>query len=313
MVVSLVLVAAGATGVVQYGRTYWLYRGFPAPSLPPVVHVGHGSHAHEVKVLPGTQEVIYVRSPAIGGRTEASYVYLPPGYFQHPTERYPVFYILHGSPGGPINFIHVIDMGFIEDVLVAEHLMRPMILVGPTGSPSFFADTEWVNSPRPGNDWETYVARDVVHTIDHLYRAIPSGADRAIGGLSEGGYGALNIGLHHPGEFRVLESWSGYMRADPTILAAWGVHPSSALLAHNSPAIEVRRVADKLLKDHTFIWFYCGATDALIAANRSFASELSALRIPFEFQAPSGGHTWVLWRAMARGALLAASEHLAGG
>ena len=36
----------------------------------------------------------------------------------------------------------------------------------------------------------------------------------ALAGLSEGGYGALNIGIHHPGEFRVLESWSGYERAD---------------------------------------------------------------------------------------------------
>jgi glutamyl/glutaminyl-tRNA synthetase len=37
---------------------------------------------------------------------------------------------------------------------------------------------------------------------------------RALVGLSEGGYGALNIGLHHPGEFHVLESWSGYVVAD---------------------------------------------------------------------------------------------------
>ena len=31
----------------------------------------------------------------------------------------------------------------------------------------------------------------------------------------EGGYGALNIGVHHPGEFAMLESWSGYERALP--------------------------------------------------------------------------------------------------
>ena len=50
--------------------------------------------------------------------------------------------------------------------------------------------------------------------VDRRYRTIRSGSGRAIGGLSEGGYGALNIGLHHPGRFRVIESWSGYQRAD---------------------------------------------------------------------------------------------------
>jgi len=308
-----VLIAAGATGVTQYARTYWLYRGFPPPSLPSSVKVTRGGHTKEVTVVPGTEEVIDISSPSIAGRTEPAYVYLPPGYFQHPTERYPVFYILHGSPGGPINFLRVIPMGYIEDLLVAEHLMRPMILVGPTGNPSFFSDTEWADSPRPGNDWATYLARDVVGTIDRMYRTIPNGADRIIGGLSEGGYGALNIAFQHPGEFRVVESWSGYMTADGSILEAWGVRPSAALLARNSPAVEARRVADELVRDRTFIWFYCGSGDPLAGQNRSFAAELSALGIPHEFEILRGGHSWVLWRQMARGALLAASEHVANG
>ncbi len=59
------------------------------------------------------------------------------------------------------------------------------------------------------------------------------------GGLSEGGYGALNIGLHHPGEFGLLESWSGYMLADQ-IPAIFG--PSASVLDYNSPARQVMLV-----------------------------------------------------------------------
>jgi S-formylglutathione hydrolase FrmB len=66
----------------------------------------------------------------------------------------------------------------------------------------------------PGNGWETFVTRDLVRAIDARYRTIPDGTARGLAGLSEGGYGALNIGLHHPGEFDLLESWSGYMIAD---------------------------------------------------------------------------------------------------
>jgi S-formylglutathione hydrolase FrmB len=33
-----------------------------------------------------------------------------------------------------------------------------------------------------------------------------------IAGLSSGGYGAVDIGLRHPGLFGAIESWSGYYR-----------------------------------------------------------------------------------------------------
>jgi enterochelin esterase-like enzyme len=300
LIASLGLFTMGGTGAFQYFRTYWLYRGFPAPSLPS-------------QVRPGTQEQISIAGAALGGRSEPAYVFLPPGYFQHPTERYPVVYFLHGSPGEPVDYVHIIDMGDIEDVLLAEHRIRPAILVAPTGSYGFFLDTEWVNGVRPANDWETYVDSDVVNTIDRLYRTIPEGGDRAIAGLSEGGYGALNIALHHPGEFRVVESWSGYMTSDRGVRGVWGSHPSSGLLAYNSPALEVKKVAPSLRKHHAFIWFYCGLHDPLIEQNRQFASELSALHLPFQFQVRAGGHSWLLWRAMAQEALLAAVSHLAGG
>src|SRR5207302_956945 len=69
------------------------------------------------------------------------------------------------------------------------------------------------NGVTPGEDWATFVSRDVVDAIDTDYRTIASPAGRAIAGLSEGGYGAVNIALQYPNEFRVVESWSGYMRA----------------------------------------------------------------------------------------------------
>src|SRR5207237_4547323 len=91
---------------------------------------------------------------------------------------------------------------------------QPAILVRPFGSTGTFTDKEWANGIRPHEGWETFVARDLVQAIDSTYRTIPDGAHRALAGLSEGGYGALNIGLHHPGEFGILESWSGYERAE---------------------------------------------------------------------------------------------------
>ena len=98
----------------------------------------------------------------------------------------------------------------------------------PFGSTGSFTDEEWANGVRPPNsNWETFVARDLVHAVDSRYRTIRRGDARALAGLSEGGYGALNIGIHHPGEFRVLEDWSGYQRADP-VASIFGRRPVAA-------------------------------------------------------------------------------------
>ena len=161
---------------------------------------------------------------------------------------------------------------------------------------------------RPDSGWETFVARDLVNAIDSRYRTIARGSARAIGGLSEGGYGAINIGLHHQDEFSVIESWSGYERAFP-VPAIFG--RSAALFAYNSPVDQVPLEWHELVASHMYIWFYSGADDPLLRENRQFADLLSQYGIQHQFLVvPNEGHSWRLWRAQEPQALLAASSHL---
>jgi enterochelin esterase-like enzyme len=44
---------------------------------------------------------------------------------------------------------------------------------------------------------QSYLAFNVVDTIDRTFRTIANRTGRAIGGMSSGGYCALNVGLHH--------------------------------------------------------------------------------------------------------------------
>src|SRR5919197_562792 len=106
-------------------------------------------------------------------------------------------------------FVAVGGVGVVEDELFAKRLARPMILVMPYGSTGTFTDKEWADGATQGEGWAKFVSRDVVRAVDSRFRTIPRAADRAIGGLSEGGYGAINIALQHPREFGVVESWSG--------------------------------------------------------------------------------------------------------
>jgi enterochelin esterase-like enzyme len=297
LVASAAALTAGLAGVYRYLDNFWLYRGYPPPRDPAWVKER------------GTVQTIAVSSPAIGGRSQQVIVFLPPGYTAHPRRRYPVFYLLHGSPGLPNALLLTVKAGVVEDELVARHEIRPMILVMPFGSSGRFTDTEWANGVRANSGWETFLARDVVRAIDDRYRTIRSGSARALGGLSEGGYGSLNVGLHHPGEFRVLESWSGYERADK-ILSIFG--RGEQRLAYNSPRYYLHTVARRLRRGGTYVWFYSSDGDRDLGQNKAFAQELARLRIRHRFLLVTGGHTWRAWRENFPQAMRAASKGLSG-
>jgi putative tributyrin esterase len=292
------LIAVGLIGAYRYWNGFWLYRGYSPPKEAADVHVRGSAHT------------IYVRSAAIGGRHQKVLVYLPPGYRQHPHKHYPVMYLLHGVPGEPEQFLRTERMGVLLDQFVAERRMRPMILVAPEGSTGLFVDKEWANGVLPHQGWETFMARDVVHAIQGRYRTIARPAGRALAGMSEGAYAALNIGLHHPGEFRVIESWSGYTFADtkPTI---FGDEP--ARLAYNSPAIYLPKAARALRRHHVYFWIFSGTKDRLRFEIGAFAAQLSHYRIPHQFFLAPGGHTWRVWRPNAGPAMLVASGRLSHG
>ncbi len=291
----LAFLAAGLVGAYRYVDGYWLYRGFAPPHDPGWV------------ATRGTTARFYLASAALGGRRQPVDVFLPPGYAAHPHRRYPVLYLLHGVPGRPGAFLATVRLGVVEDELVALHKAQPVILVMPFGSTGSFTDKEWANGVRPHEGWATFVARDVVRAVDARYRTIRRGSARAIGGLSEGGYGAINIALAHPSEFRVVESWSGYQRA-ADVSAIFGHR--LALLRANSPLDTLASRAPALRRHHVFVWFYSGTTDRLLPQNREFAAELDRAGIANRFFVARGGHNWAIWRGNAARSYLAAARRL---
>jgi enterochelin esterase-like enzyme len=290
-----VFVSVGALGVERYGMNYWLYRGFAPP------------HDAAFVTSQGTEQTISVTSAALGGRSQPVDVYLPPGYADNPTQRYPVLYLLHGFPGKPQAFLDTVRMGVVEDDLVALDRAQPLILVMPFGSTGQFTDKEWANGVGSGQGWETFVARDVVDAVDAQFRTIATRSARAIGGLSEGGYGAINITLHHPDEFGVVESWSGYERPDK-IRSIFGTN--LGLLARNDPLTALPSSAPRLRALGTYFWIYSGVSDRMRKQNALFAAMLARYHVPHRFLEPSGGHNWALWRAEAAKAYLAAATRL---
>jgi enterochelin esterase-like enzyme len=271
--------AVGVQGAFQYGHAYWVYRGFEPPKDPPGISPGRLIVQHFY-----SQSLKQVRSFK---------VYLPPGYVADSAagKRFPVVYVLHGSPGGPAQITDVGAAGVKLDQLVATHRIRPFLLVMPSGgNGTFFHDTEW--SDTPSGHYESFVL-DVVRTVDARFPTVPQRRFRAIAGLSEGAYGALNIGLHHLGVFGVISPWSGYFIQKP---GGPFKHASPATIWANSPGRYLPLLRPALQKLRLHVFMYSGAAEKIVPHARLFAQQLHAAGADVTFRVYPGHHDWKLWR-----------------
>ncbi|WP_432570228.1 alpha/beta hydrolase [Kineococcus sp. SYSU DK005] len=188
----------------------------------------------------GTITSFRLGSDALGVPETTTYVYLPPGYTTHPQRRYPVVFLLPGSPGRSTDWFGAGDAARTLDVLIARELIPPVIAVTPDQN-SGLADTECLDSPG-GPEWETYLYRDLVPRVDALYRTRAQASSRVLAGMSAGGYCALDQGLRHRGTWGPLIALEPF--GDPgdsfrDVLPAEGfaaVSPSSYLPSLPVPA-----------------------------------------------------------------------------
>jgi enterochelin esterase-like enzyme len=283
------------------------------------VHMPWGIVKVRVPVQAGTVRVYTFTSPLLHrAPTRQMYIYLPPGYDSplNARRRYPVVYLLHGAPGGPADWTKGAHANLIADEMIAAGQMRPMILAMPDGNGGQWRDTEYVNKFNGTDNEMDYLAYGVVPWVDAHFRTIPRADDRALGGMSMGGYGAYNVGLHHPELWRTLFSISGYFAADRSeVFGAndpLGHNPQ--FLVANSPTAYVARVPgvrsmNLLIEESTADWG--GYTQKAQAFDR----ELTTLGIPhtLDMHHPTGlvlwDHSWAYWQLALRHALAYASAH----
>lgn len=293
--VAAALLGAGLLGLRQYLNDYVIYRGFP----PPV-----GTTAARGNV---TTEHFF--SPALG-RTATYALYRPPGYAAaaRAGHRYPVLYLLHAPPGSPTGYFQIGAVAVRMDELIASHAIRPFMLVIPDGHTSVDGnDTEWANAG--AGRYQQFVT-DTVKTVDHRWAADPSRADRAIAGLSEGGYGAANVALHALATFGTFESWSGYFTQTPTY-AFKGA--SAAALRANSPRSYVGALSPELHRLPTYAFLYRGTRDRITSAadTYGFAAGFRAAGGHVTVRQYPGSHNWWLWRTHVPQMLRFANDHFA--
>jgi enterochelin esterase-like enzyme len=189
--------------------------------------LGHGRPALAAASTPrastavarnGVDEHVLIPGAVSGVPTRDAYVYLPAAYLDpsNANHRFPVLYLLHGSPGIAIDWIRGGYADRTMDKLLRDGTVAPFIIVMPDVNGGYRRDLECQDVPGGPQD-ETYLVKDVVAWVDAQYRTIPTPAARAIGGLSTGGYCGINLTFRHQDVFSAAVSHSGYGRPDHNV------------------------------------------------------------------------------------------------
>lgn len=287
--IILVVLASNAVDLFIYSPDVGIH-------LPPTIRSVHGqTHGKGTQVhnTPAHGTIVHdvVISKALGGLQKDFLVYLPPSYntAQGQTQRYPTLYLLHGSPGKDSDWFTGGKADQAADTLIALGKIPELIMILPDGNGRPGQTSEWGNSFDQHQQMETYIATDLVNYVDGKYRTLADAAHRCIAGLSMGGFGAMNIAIHHPDIFGYTSSLGGYYRAEGSI---WG--NNTAYMSMNSP-IEVLPNDKQAWHLHMFIGaatkdqpYY---TDA-----QQFVQELGKLHLPYQLDIENGSHSWQVWQ-----------------
>jgi S-formylglutathione hydrolase FrmB len=217
-------------------------------------------------------------------------VVLPAGY-SGSQQRYPVLYLLHGWQGDETNFVSLTHL--VEDASAYK-----LIVVTPRSGNSWY-----VNSATRAKDrYADYVFQDLIAEVDAHYRTIASPHERAVAGISMGGYGAILFSLRHPGAFAFAASISGAFagpsgiesvmpQLKPSTDEAFGAVGSTTRAQNDVDALI--RVANPAQQPYFFL--ECGASDPLLSSNRRVVEELSSHGFTYEYHELPGAHTWPFW------------------
>lgn len=203
---------------------------------------------------------------------------LPPAYYQNPEKRYPVIVLLHGGHGSERDYQDKARLTSILHDLYQSRQLPPSIVITPDGNDERGSSPFWDPQYYDGMNGKvsTLIGLELVEVVKSRYRTFNTPSLWAIGGLSSGGWGALNIGLHHTDRFHIMFSHSGYfsIRSDP----------------NNSPFDFVQKIPSRTRKQLR-VYLDAGQQDGeYLTSTEEFHQQLNQLGIANQFNVFPGGH-----------------------
>lgn len=192
-----------------YGSTRW-ESGIEIPA--------HDQDFYALKDVPHghVQQVLFPSKSTSTSRR--AFVYTPPGYEKDTKKKYPVLYLQHGWGEDETAWSNQGRANLIMDNLIAEGKTRPFIIVMTYGM---------TNDIRPGQPgglrnfniqpFQTVLLDELMPYVDAHFRTIPNQANRAMAGLSMGGFETKTITMARPDVFSYYGLLSGGVYAPEDI------------------------------------------------------------------------------------------------
>lgn len=249
--------------------------------------------------MPSTGTVSNVAIPGTTSKFSArdAVVYLPPAALTADPPLLPVMVMLSGQPGSPSDPLSTEKLQASLDAYASAHEGLAPIVVSPDqlGDPD--ANPMCVDSPL--GDSATYLTVDVPNWIRANLPVLTDAHDWAIGGLSQGGTCAIQLGAGYPQLFGNIIVASGELAPtlgdDATTIqkgfggsaAAYEAAKPATLLAKNAPYAD------------TFALFGVGADDAaFLPGVKTLYADAKAAGIDAAYmEVPDSAHDATAWSA----------------
>ena len=148
----------------------------------------------------------------------------------------------------------------------------------------------WVNWVDGGPRWGDYVARDVRRQVDATFRTLPDASHRAVGGLSMGGAGALQLAFNHPDVFQVVGAHSPSLHLDDGTFA--GIYGTGSDFAQREP-IDLAATAPGI--ESLKIWIDTGEEDPWLERDEMLHANLVERGVAHNWSVLPGGHDGEYW------------------
>ncbi len=240
----------------------------------------------------GTLETVICKSSQPELSERRMLVYLPENY-NSSDESYPVLYLLHGARGSETAWVERGDLLRSIDSLTAEGKVKPMIVVMPNTN-QYHDDRDYRKSRKKplGESFfeidgvvESLFVKDVVGTVDSLYRTIRKKKGRAIAGLSVGALQAIFLSANYPEMFDYVGLFSPMIR--PVMRYGDGTW-----FYDNLKVKQEVQFADP----PEVYWIMAGFWDIFYASTQQFDFYLKTRGYPHEYHLSGGGHSWHNWK-----------------
>lgn len=264
-------------------------------SVSSIIYVPGSEFSDTTDVPHGAVAAVTYHSKSLG-KVRRLHVYTPPGYGMG-SEKYPVFYLLHGSGDSDESWTSIGRAGFILDNLIAAGKARPMVVVMPAGHTRATGGGrrgggEGTPERPPVDEFVQDFVGDIMPFVEKTFRVSNERQDRAIAGLSMGGSQTLNIAIPNLDKFAWFGVYSSGVFRTPGRGGGDGRDAGPPWEERQKEFLD----RDDLKPGLKLAWFATGKDDFLVESSRRTVELLKKHNFNVVYNETSGGHTWINWR-----------------